>query len=486
MDAYFAAQERQWSCGSSGCAESRHLLNNMQTTDHAFVVFYYEASRDRAIKALERKGGAIYKGHRISLTRDVVEPEDVHWEMYGISKRRFRRRWLCACVAIVFALVLWYFGFFRQYADIITSFDFEVVEGPSGPAYFGFVFIIVVANLAIYAVCAYAMGKVGFRSSSNRETGYVITYYFSVVVQVTLDMNVLAVMVANMLKAAQSNTLSNTRNALATHTVLDTFGYQFLLYCMPSTFFAPFVGEGVGAIYLPWVIMKLVVRSRPELIGRKAEKAMQMFLPMDLGRYSDIAINLALMSIMFGFPHRYIFPVLVAYIMSHVYIYAYDHYRILRNTQGFIFSKYSAERATQYLMTIPCGIMLAILVYKLQCPAYICHYDDSIKFIDVFVICGVAFFVHIIVHCAFIYFIPRMVKVKKYHVDTHYAAIARKEPCNWFSSNPVNCLRSLDFYNHRPPCDYFIRGREHFMEENTALGQYFVMPHKVQHNMDTE
>jgi len=49
---------------------------------------------------------------------------------------------------------------------------------------------------------------------------------------------------------------------------------------------------------------------------------------------------------------------------SHVYIYFFDHYRVLRSIQSCNYADKMVDWWTQWLMCIPCGFMLACIVFK--------------------------------------------------------------------------------------------------------------------------
>merc|ERR1712146_729162 len=89
-------------------------------------------------------------------------------------------------------------------------------------------------------------------------------------------------------------------------------------------------------------------------------------------------------------------------------------------------------------------------------------------------VCALAALVHAIVHCAIIkWLIPLVVPDTTTASLQTFEECQSRQACSWFTSNPIHCLRSKDFYGHEPPCSYFLRGREHFMVDNPKIGQYF-------------
>eukprot|EP00435_Cladocopium_sp_Y103_P071496 s93_g37.t1 len=54
-----------------------------------------------------------------------------------------------------------------------------------------------------------------------------------------------------------------------------------------------------------------------------------------------------------------------------------------------------------------------------------------------------------------------------------YQQVAAAEPCNWFSANPVHCLRSKHIHRDDPPSSFFTPGQESTMQINEAIGCFF-------------
>jgi hypothetical protein len=266
--------------------------------------------------------------------------------------------------------------------------------------------------------------------------------------------------------------LKGVRDIAEGYAIQRLIGYQLFLYAVPSTFLAPYILEGLFAITAPWYFMKKIVRSREDLVGRNAERSMVIFLPMDMGRYTDITINMVIAVLFTFLPLGYWVPIFFILLISHLYIYAYDHYRILRCTPGFTIESYSVEKAGQYLISVPCGILLSSLFYNQEC-AYVAEPAGCITF------CMFLFFVHVVIHCAIIKFVVPLCittdELAREGFETQWEDIAKYEPCSWFSANPIHCLRSADIYKDNPPCSYFFRGREHFMVANPNIGQHFSM-----------
>jgi hypothetical protein len=57
-----------------------------------------------------------------------------------------------------------------------------------------------------------------------------------------------------------------------------------------------------------------------------------------------------------------------------------------------------------------------------------------------------------------------------------YADCAKNAAINWFTANPVHCLRSKYIFKHDPPAIAAIYGKEHLVKANPQIGVYFDDP----------
>jgi hypothetical protein len=137
---------------------------------------------------------------------------------------------------------------------------------------------------------------------------------------------------------------------------------QLLSYLYPGTLFIPFVVEPIVALVFPYYMGKWLVRSRPDIFKRVRVAEDCMSCPyFDLSRYGDILMNVMLCILML-----YLSPVDVCWTffyltLSLLYIYALDHYRFLRCTQGGVYADNSMDGTAQYLCAVPCALITAKL-----------------------------------------------------------------------------------------------------------------------------
>jgi len=247
----------------------------------------------------------------------------------------------------------------------------------------------------------------------------------------------------------------------------NTYGYAF-----PSTYLIPFLIEPFPAILAPLMLGSLIVRTHPEVQGLDAAEWVAM-VPMEMGRYADLLLNVILGIMIFYFPGGYTWMLFLAMAASHAWIYVFDHYRVLRAIPACIFASYDVEFAAQAMLAPIVGIVAACLVFKSNCePGMHC-----LKGPPLIGLCSLGWLVHTVVHLLVLqYVIPLFGKHEPLEdpaKDETFETLAHRLPCSWFTANPVYCLRSRHKYQHSPPCSFFILGQEHHMKVNPKIGCYF-------------
>jgi len=260
----------------------------------------------------------------------------------------------------------------------------------------------------------------------------------------------------------------------------ETYGMQRALaentysYAFPSTFLIPFFCEPIATIWAPWFLGKTIVRNHAEIHGRTAEAWLEM-MPHDMSRYADILLNAILGIILFYFPGGYTWSLFLAMSASHIYIYAFDQWRVLRQTQAKKYSNFDIEWWCQVITAPIVATIASSLVFKMNCSSG----AHCLKGTPLIAACMAAWFLHVGVHlAALIYLVPWMAREPDSRKSAHtgnnvYKDCARVDPCNWFTANPIFCLRSKYIYEHDPPCTYYIPGNEHTMKANKSIGCFY-------------
>lgn len=458
---------------------AHQLLESIASTDTLFAVFTSEAARDAAIEAANKAGGASFRDCKLQLAAMACEPDTVCWEAGpSVSASRFVLRILGAIGAIMVALVVWALGFYVPYAYYSASFN-KNGEEPGFLTGFAFSMLVVAGNQIMYFLCGDVAERVGFRFSDHRESLYIALYTLACFLNLCADLIVEAwlgysTMVNSGVHTADGRLLGEVtkyEEIFESYPMQKILGGRLFAYCWPSCYFLPFFFEPVFGIFFPYHLCRLLTRSRQEVRGREAEKALDFFAPMDLSRYADILLNVMLATMILFFPPGDMLKLFLAFIASHLFIYFYDHYRVLRCVARFDFASDVVDQYAQGIMAFPCGIMASVIVFKANCliPGLWCIEGWTLMFA-----CVGAFVGSILVHWALLFrFVPIFVRGGHDVSTMTYAEVASETPLTWFSANPVHCLRSKHLHRHSPPVDFFHAGREHLMRASPKHGQHY-------------
>jgi hypothetical protein len=461
-------------------ASPMELVDSLTSSDTAFVVFETEEARDAAVQvSIEANGSLEFKGSSITLEPVPNEPDTVCWEHFSVEEGRIPRRACVGGVVILMASLLWCTLFYLPYAYYYTSFAYVKNVEPDTTGTLTFTGLVVAGNLAMYAICQFVAYSVGYRFSCDAEAFYIVTYTFSCFLNVLIDLGLESIMTRAALVAADAYTadgipianLTSYHDLFESYPMQKSLGNRLFWYCFPGTFLLGFVAEPFAQIFLPYHLMRILLSKYAGIRGRSAEKAMDFFAPMDLSRYGDLTLNVSLVVLICLFPSGEMMKIFLAFILSHTFVYFYDTYRVLRCVPGFCFAGDICDNVAQILLTIPCGILAVCIVVKGNS---ILPAEDRLEDGQVSAAVAGAFILHVILHFSLIRCCsPLFSKGNKAVAEMTYAEKAPDIPCNWFSANPVHCLRSKHVYGDEPRCVYFIRGHEHNLRANPKIGCHF-------------
>mmetsp|Transcript_65649 Transcript_65649/g.140355 ORF Transcript_65649/g.140355 Transcript_65649/m.140355 type:complete len:400 (+) Transcript_65649:3-1202(+) len=378
--------------------------------------------------------------------------------------------------------------FFLPYAVYMVRSAWKYGQSPPVVARCFVTLLVTCGNQIMYAICDTLSRMVGFRHEDTREVAYIMWYLGACLINVGLDLLVTGIQTrarmqhgAFMASAELYGYYDSYADILRSYPLQATLGQQVYHYAFPSCFLLPFVAEGVFAILMPLHIQKLLVRCSPKLAGRAAERALDYFMPMNLGRYADVMLNAILVTIGLFFACGPWDNMFLAFAGCQIFIILYDHFRVLRGVPSFTYASDVVDRVAQAIFVIPCGLILVSVCWnwlskrnvpleKLRNP----HLDALDSDARVFIACFSAFLLHCLVHW-FVLFVgvPMMRRIPHVRSKMRFAEVARRRACTWFSANPVHCLRSRHIYKQDPPCSYWIRGKECLMKANPSIGTYF-------------
>mmetsp|Transcript_81585 Transcript_81585/g.141763 ORF Transcript_81585/g.141763 Transcript_81585/m.141763 type:complete len:969 (-) Transcript_81585:182-3088(-) len=467
------------------------MLTSMTSTNSAFVIFETEAARDRAVETTQKvsKGVPLIvdgTAHLLKLKTEVCEPNVVIWENFNVSTSSFAFRLTTGIIGIIVSCIIYALCFYAPYAYYQSMFKFPNEPG----AVEGLIFsmLVVAGNQIMYQVCAATADWVGFRFRDRSEGVYVSLYVLAVLLSVVFDMSVEFYLGYHSMADAHVHTadgrslesLTSYQEIFESYPMQKVLGKRLFDYCFPATFLVPFLVEPLGTIVGPLFVQRLLLRTHPEVRQRNAEKSTECFAPMDLGRYGDILLNLWLAILILFFPSGSTLPILLTYAVSHLYIYCYDQYRILRCVPAFNYSTDDVDKYTQLMLILPCCTLASCVVFKANCT-----FGDSFCYsgYDVGIACGVAFVVHGLVHLMCIeFFLPAAFGNSHAHVKSEdtYRQVASRTSANWFNTNPINCLRSKYVNKDSPSCCYWMEGKQHLQRKNAKLGLYYENRTKTQ------
>jgi len=468
-------------------------LQGLTSSSWAFVVCETESDRDDMLATLETTP-LEFAGATLRAAAAHYEPNAVLWgNLTGHDSIAGRAKSVVgiALVVTVTFLGLFEYMYYRVQLNNVYATGEEAVN-------LSFILSTILVALVMAGLCVVAAeisDRAGFVLLWRREMCFVLIYTFSVMMQVSLDL-VIAYWVGKRLMEVKDMRLYD--GTLLKHLRTDEdftqiweayamqkqLGVTVLSFGFPCAFLLPFVAEPFMSIYLPYKIMCLIVRSHPEVKGRSAEDYLEA-LAMDLSRYGDIMINAIVGALILWFPGGFTLTIFLFLAGSHIYIYVYDHFRVLRSINSIYIATFKIDWWAQWLFSIPCALILSALVMKANCEDYLADHYPSLERLGlhgthcdrgyplVFK-CSFFFIAHVILHtlvlCCIVHTCGKGIQGKS---EATYSQTARLLPCSWFSANPIHCLRSQFIYLHAPAQDFCVNGKEHLMRSNPAIGAHF-------------
>jgi len=472
----------------------KELLTSLVSSNTAFAVFNTQQDRNSSLEvrvdgrnqdtAEFEFDATPYGFGKVPLTMEKVqnEPGNINWHNFNNAHRPF----VC-CLKGFFlvylpALAIWFFGFYVPYAWSLYNFNYD--NGAELPSYYSIVFTIIVCggNATMYVVCDLCCDIIGFVYKYTKMITYMLMYLAACMINVFLDMVVtywvaLKVMVGLDFRTYHGERLSDVdtfTEQFETYAMQRSLGENVFAYSWPSTFFLCFVIEPFATIMIPYVIGRHIVRTHAEIRGRHAEAYLLAF-EFDLGRYSDILLNVFLGILIFFFPGGYIWTLFFAMSFSHAYIYVFDHWKVCNVIPWIKITSPAVDWWAQVMMAGCCGMILSCLVFKANCESYSNYCIQDMRLIASCTAAGVA---HFVVHLLLlVYLVPWLGHDSKdLETDslfTVYESVAKEEARTWFSVNPVHCLRSKYIHKHHKHCKLAFWGKEHLLQRNPGLGCYF-------------
>lgn len=457
------------------------VLQGLTSGGMAFVVFNTEKDRDDAVDKVTQNS-ITYLDQTIALEKVEVEPATVNWEnMARHNTESIFKYTALGIVEILCAILFWVVFFYTPWAYFLLTADYQTGEEPGVWRSFALAMVITIGNQFVYYVCADAAARLKWRYTDDFEACYMVFYFVAIMLQSLLDFYVTYNMSYMMMVGSHVTLHDGTPIEDAGHffDIFQTYAMQRelgkQLYIYFGSFIAPFVLEPLVMVIVPLVLGVFIVKAHPEITGLDAEKLLAG-PPMDLSRYADLLVNVGVVVLVFYFPGGFILKIFVTLVALHLFIYAYDHYRVLRCMQQCWYSNMDVEICTQYMFSAVCAIMLSCAVFKTH--TYLP--DETVTGFTLFMRCSVAFAGHVVLHCLVLRFVvPRLAATKEtderdeQQRTVPYRETAERLPTSWFNANPVHCLRSQFVHNTSPHCVYCIPGKEHLLRFNEKAHLYY-------------
>jgi len=142
-----------------------------------------------------------------------------------------------------------------------------------------------------------------------------------------------------------------------------SLGNTLFRYCWPATFLIPFVCEALFGVVIPKHLGSLLVATQPKITGEAAIRVLEP-LEMDQGRYADIIFNTALLTFIPFVTPGYMYATFVRFLLSHLWIFWYDSYKVLRCVMRFSFSTPGCHTLGLKLFGLPVSFLAGALVFK--------------------------------------------------------------------------------------------------------------------------
>lgn len=193
-----------------------------------------------------------------------------------------------------------------------------------------------------------------------------------------------------------------------------------------------------------------------------------------MGRYGDLLLDMLLAILIFYFPGGYTLLLFFGMAGSHAYIYFFDHWRVLRVIPKVTYASMEVDWWACWMMGPITATIMSALIFKNNCknfvgPAY------CLKGWPLIEACTAGWIAHSILQTLVLLFVVPMFKpdTEDSNAGQDWQHASRRMPCNWFTSNPIFCLRSRLVHGDKPACSYHIDGKEHLHVQNPKIGLHF-------------
>jgi len=463
----------------------KKMLEGLETTSTAFVVFRDQASREEALKAAVAKGGVQVNGQTCPMETCCYAPEGLFWENFHVSTQVRGWKIALSTMALLASCCAWTFLLYIPYALYMASFSFANGDEPGEFSESIFIVLVVGSQIGLFVVSSMGAKFAQFQSEDETQRTYTIFYNAALILNLAMDITLQTFLSYQQMVGVGAHvsdgrllgSLTSFQEIFESYPIQKSVGKLLYVYCWPCTFLVPFMAEPFVAWLLPYFTAQTLVGANKKIRGENAVKAFELG-EMEQGRYADIIFNVILVVCIPFISPAYMAWTFGAMIVSHIYIYLFDQVKTLRYVVKFNFSGPDVHWLGMQLWAIPCSILAGALVFKANQMSADPHKLGSgfLRGEQLWYSIAAAFALHFIVHQSVLEFVVKPFSSDSGVVDDKtvtYEGAAKLNPATHFSTNPVHCLRSKYILKQSPPQVMYSPGKEHLMKLNSGIGAYF-------------
>jgi len=491
-------------------SEIMDVVENSVTIGSCYAVLNTEKERDDAYNFFwqntVRYPTGMQKCYQSKISLNSVgelEPEVVEWSNYGISDHQVRWNIIKGIGILMLVVAVMDVFFYFPYMSYVLKMQ-EVKGMSQGVWYQGLVlgFLITACNQIIYAVALLIADNCGFKTKDEHTKFYVVAYTAAVSINTFIDLWGVSLLARGFVVDHHEfvdDDAGMSMKALASNYALQMSLYsQLWTYIFPGTLLAPYICEPL-MLALLFRLRLWIVRSRKVSMAL-AEELLQC-PPFDLSRYGDILVIAILCSCLLLFTYRDIWTIFACAALSLIWIYNLDRLRLLRFSSRSSFINQQMSDVAHLLMAIPCAVLGSCVVFRAYAST---EGDDFMRMYyeatdktyhlasdplrkthtsvhnfltrDTVIMAMItAALLHLLVHWAVLsWVVPYFARVDvNNNKEEPYSECAQRYPSNWFNTNPMFCLRSKYYYQHKVSCVQHKPGKEHILQVNHSIGQYY-------------
>lgn len=459
-------------------------LENMETAPTSYVIFMTESARDKAVE-LTKAAGVKVNDTTCSLRPETYEPEALFWHNLQVTPEQRRWKFMGSSVNIFLTCLAWTVLLYIPYAHYMSAFSYANGDEPSELAEGAFVSLVVGAQVGLFVASSIGADFCQCHYEDQKHRIYIIFYNAALILNLVLDILLQGYLSylqmvgvgARVADGRLLGSLTSLQEIFESYPMQKSVGKLLFKYCWPCTFLVPFVAEPFLAQLGPYHVGSLLLRSNERIRGENAERALELS-EMEQGRYADVIFNLILVACIPFIAPAYMLWTYGAFLVSHLYIYWYDHWKTLRWARKFYFSSDEVHWFGQQLLSLPLGILAAALVFKANQMSGGPNAklgSGVLQGSTLGAAMAGAFVLHVLIHLTLLDMVvkPFRIDPNKAENTTPFSAVAEEEAATHLSTNPIQCLRSKFILQDSPPLSPFVLGKERIMKANPKLGAYF-------------